>query len=661
MSADGTSHLSKSLAAPPDAVQTHAIWLDGDVLACACPDCGAPMSIRLWLLVADCWRCGTSLELTEEQEREALRLLKERGHDLPAAQAPSAPRARTPPASSKRPITSAPADKKPVFKTPQPATAKAAPPSTLAPRPAATAPPPLPAGLKTSLAPARPQRRLASGRAAKVQQELKTVRELGPVELWSRAIFRDLPAWITSLVVHMVLLIVLALWAVSNEHDLNKSVTLVLSTHTSDLHRPGGRKEEPEPDPVEFEKPGEDEKIVEREEQPEPVVAPDPPQPPAEEPPGQPQGKKPHPFSDTGAAPGAGKSLFSGRKATARSELVQQEGGTSETEAAVARGLQWLAKHQNSNGSWSLDEYHKAGDCKGRCRGGGFSSDVAGTALALLPFLGAGETHLQGKYKDEVRRGLAWLLKRQEPDGDFPSPFRNSHMYAHGQAAIAVCEAYALTQDPWLRDPAQRSINFIVNAQHSQGGWRYQPGDEGDTSVVGWQIMALRSAQLAYLKVPPETLKKASRFLDAAQATSLGDRYGYMPGSGESHVMTAEALLCRQYGGWPQNHPALSAGAEWLLTQHPPTRGRELNMYYWYYATQVMHHVGGETWQRWNYQMRDLLVSLQETKGHPAGSWAPRGGHDTAGGRVYMTALAVCTLEVYYRHLPLYRAMAVEK
>jgi hypothetical protein len=330
------------------------------------------------------------------------------------------------------------------------------------------------------------------------------------------------------------------------------------------------------------------------------------------------------------------------------------------TEAAVARGLQWLAAHQNANGSWSLDAYHRAGDCKGRCRGGGFNSDVSGTALALLPFLGAGQTHLEGMYKDEVRRGLEWLINRQEPDGDFPSPFRNSHMYAHGQAALAVCEAYALTQDSWLRDPAQRAINFIVDAQHHAGGWRYQPGDAGDTSVVGWQLMALRSAQLGYLNVPPDVFKRANAYLDSAQATSLGDRYCYMPNSGPSHVMTAEALLCRQYSGWPQDHPALVSGVKHLLEEHLPRGGREVNMYYWYYATQVMHHMGGEAWQTWNYQMRDLLVDLQETKGHLAGSWTPRGGHDTAGGRVYMTALAVCTLEVYYRHLPLYKAMAVD-
>jgi hypothetical protein len=286
-------------------------------------------------------------------------------------------------------------------------------------------------------------------------------------------------------------------------------------------------------------------------------------------------------------------------------------------------------------------------------------SDVAGTALALLPFLGAGQTHLDGKYQREVERGLRWLVQHQNASGDLPTR-GNAHMYAHGQGAIALCEAYALTRSDWLREPAQKAVDFIVQAQHYEGGWRYQPGDRGDTSVVGWQLMALKSAQMAYLEVPPKTFELARQYLDEAQTDHYGGRYAYMPGRPATHVMTAEALLCRQYLGWPRNHPGLESGARHLLGDYPPNRG-QMDMYYWYYATQVMHHLGGDAWDAWNYQMRDILVSLQETRGHAAGSWTPQGGpHDATGGRIYMTALAVCTLEVYYRHLPLYRQVAVE-
>jgi hypothetical protein len=339
--------------------------------------------------------------------------------------------------------------------------------------------------------------------------------------------------------------------------------------------------------------------------------------------------------------------------------------------------LEWIARHQNGNGSWSLHDFQNAKDCNRRCGSAGEHSDTAGTALALLPFLGAGETHHRGKYKDTVRQGLYWLVRNQGRDGDLRGA-GNGQMYAHGQAAIALCEAFALTQDEELRAPAQLAIDYIVKAQHSAGGWRYQPGQPGDVSVVGWQLMALRSAQMAYLRVPKEVFDKTNKFLDSCRVDRYGAKYTYMPlpprivdrlreKDGDTlamPAMTAEALLCRQYAGWERDHQGLTNGCRWMLEKHPPKLS-EANMYYWYYATQVMHHVGGPVWKSWNEKMRDLLVKTQERTGHEAGSWTPRnsGGRnfDDRGGRLYMTALAVCTLEVYYRHLPLYRSVAVDE
>src|SRR5690606_21041897 len=139
-------------------------------------------------------------------------------------------------------------------------------------------------------------------------------------------------------------------------------------------------------------------------------------------------------------------------------------------------------------------------------------SDTAATALALLPFLGAGQTHKSGQYRDTVGKGLRWLVMMQTNDGDLRG-MGSGRMYAHGIASIALCEAYALTNDSSLRGPAQRAIDFIAAAQHKKGGWRYDPGQEGDTSVVGWQLMALRSAELAGLEVPKQCFVLADQFL----------------------------------------------------------------------------------------------------------------------------------------------------
>ncbi len=281
-----------------------------------------------------------------------------------------------------------------------------------------------------------------------------------------------------------------------------------------------------------------------------------------------------------------------------------------------------------------------------------------------MPFLGTGQTHLTGIYKDTVAKGLRWLLQSQRDDGDLRgSSAQYPGMYAQGQGAIVLCEAFLMTGDEELRIPAQRAIDFIVEAQYPDGGWRYYPSThtrtpQGDTSVLGWQLMAMQSALAADLSVPAATLENADRFLDSVQHAD-GSLYAYLPRERQSAPMTAEGLLCRIYLGWKHDHPALREGVAWMLKNHPPRQG-EPNIYYWYYATQTMHHFGGPEWNEWNLHMRDVLVATQETRGHAAGSWTPDGPLTSQGGRIYMTSLAICCLEVYYRHLPLFRQIDLQ-
>jgi hypothetical protein len=227
-------------------------------------------------------------------------------------------------------------------------------------------------------------------------------------------------------------------------------------------------------------------------------------------------------------------------------------------------------------------------------------------------------------------------------------------MYVHAQAALVLCDAFKLTGDEALRPAAQAAIDFICAAQHREGGWRYAPGESCDTSVIGWQLMALHSARAAFLDVPADVFALAAEYLDSAQTQDDGSRYAYRPGDRETPSMTAEGLLSRMYLGWNTGDEGLGRGVAWLVSRHLPER-RDPNIYYWYYATQVMHHWGGEPWFEWNSHIRDVLVITQETRGHEAGSWDPNTPHGHQGGRLYMTALACCTLEVYYRHAPLYR------
>jgi hypothetical protein len=217
---------------------------------------------------------------------------------------------------------------------------------------------------------------------------------------------------------------------------------------------------------------------------------------------------------------------------------------------------------------------------------------------------------------------------------------------------MAVCEAYGLTSDPGLRNPAQRALNYIIDAQSAEGGWRYGRRQAGyDTSVCGWQLMALKSGQMSGLTVPPATLKRCNLWLDAAGVPD-GGAYGYCS-RGEGVNTTAVGLLCRQYLGWGPRNPGLTAGVKRLQTWRP----QPANMYFSYYATQVMHHMGGNAWELWNPAMRDGLIAAQDqgkdpTHPHQKGSWNHPGSY---AGRIMDTSLSLLTLEVYYRHLPLYR------
>ncbi len=198
--------------------------------------------------------------------------------------------------------------------------------------------------------------------------------------------------------------------------------------------------------------------------------------------------------------------------------------------------------------------------------------------MALLPFLGAGQTHRQGKYRQQVQAGLYYLVNRMRVGPEGGSLFEpGGSMYSHGLASIVLCEAYAMTRDKGLYGPAQQALNFICYAQDPVGGgWRYQPRQAGDTSVVGWQLMALKSGHMAYLRVPPITIQRASRFLDSVQAND-GANYGYTdPGTGPG--TTAIGLLCRMYLGWPKDHPALERGSRWLAERGPS----KTDMYYNY-------------------------------------------------------------------------------
>jgi hypothetical protein len=357
-------------------------------------------------------------------------------------------------------------------------------------------------------------------------------------------------------------------------------------------------------------------------------------------------------FGEAGGHQGAMNTLnvFAGRSGATREKMVREGGGNTRSEAAVAAGLKWLSRHQANDGRWGLHDFHDAGRCA--CANPGSPNDTAGTGLGLLPFLAAGETHKTGAYTKQVSYALKWIIQHQAADGTL------GNGYAHPICTVVLCEAYGLTADPNLKVPAQRAIKACVDWQVDSGGFRYNPRSDDDLSVTGWFVQALKSGQMAQLNVPVSTLNGINTYLDAMQSPD-GGQYRYVAGQNPTQPMTAVGLLCRQYMGWGVRAPGIQKGVE-QLQKTPPGAAR--NMYYYYYATQVIHNVGGPVWDEWNKKMRDSLVDSQD-QGQNAdrkdqkGSWTPDG--DWAGqlGRLGYTSLALLTLEVYYRHLPLYKRM----
>ncbi len=367
----------------------------------------------------------------------------------------------------------------------------------------------------------------------------------------------------------------------------------------------------------------------------------------------------------TGATAGGGFGNRGGDKNGRRSR------GSRIAEVTVDRGLEWLARHQSPDGSWDADGYMRQGDpelgplCDGR---GNALYDVGVSGLALLCFLGAGETHKGGTYRLTVARGLNWLMDQQDAEGCFGSRSVSNYTYGHAIAALAMAEAYGMTRSPHLKKSAERGLAYVARCQNPYKAWRYKEADgQNDISVTGWMVMALKSGKLAGLEVDDARFGWALDFVEEMTDQESG-RTGYIRAgeppvretgkkdefpAEESESLTAVGVLCRIFAGQdPAENRMVKLGAD-LIGKKLPVWDRakgSIDMYYWYYGTLTMFQVGGEHWKRWNQAMTPAIIERQRQDGNFAGSWDPVGAWGEVGGRVYSTALLTLCLEVYYRY-----------
>ena len=347
------------------------------------------------------------------------------------------------------------------------------------------------------------------------------------------------------------------------------------------------------------------------------------------------------------------------------------EGPRDPAREALERALAWIVRQQQPDGHWSMTGPYTEGAESREA-----DTDTGATALSLLALLGDGNSPIAGKHQKAVDKGVRWLIGQQQPSGDLfdgNEQGRSAHFYAHAQATIALCEALALSGDESIRPAAEKAAAFLVAAQNPRlGGWKYRPlGAEGigDLSVTGWALMALHSARIAQIDIPPETFLLASNFLDSAQVDAAdASRYRYRPDEPSQKEqlwsMSAEGLLCRQWLGWPRKYAAFAKGQEFLTSEvnTPVWEEGQRNVYAWYYTAQTLHNLGGDPWKTWFAHTQSLLLKHQASGGgKTGGSWhptKPKGAFlewSEGAGRLYFTVMCVLILETPNRHAPVYK------
>jgi hypothetical protein len=492
------------------------------------------------------------------------------------------------------------------------------------------------------------------------------------------SLLRQTPAWVVSILVHVIAILAMALFVTPPPE---KPVAVAIVSSASESDEPVAEfadelpTEMPQPDATATEEPVPDQPVVV-----DPGVISD-----ANDTTAAPLAVDASAFGDvsapasnllgsvTGVAGGKDLGGAYGKRGNP-GQAAAKGGGGKHTEDAVDRALKWFIEHQLPDGGWSLDlkqcakcncaNDHPGGPEFAKARSHLAKDRCAPTALALLPFLGRGFTHQEGPYKEQVGRGLRFLAELAVKGNGNAAKAGEGSCYSQGAATIALVEAYGMTRDDQLLLPAQAALDCLVTWQHpDSGGWDYSPfrADRpslytGDTSIGTWAIMALKSGQMAGLKVNSASFRKADKFL-ASLAEEGGAKYCYRPhelGKRFKLGVSTAGLLSRMYLGMKKEDPALQLGVQFVASQQERHMG---NTYYAYYATQILHHVQGPAWDAWNAKMQATLLPAQATNGHEKGSWYEglnNGPFDKHGGRLYVTSLCTMMLEVYYRHMAIY-------
>jgi squalene cyclase len=320
-----------------------------------------------------------------------------------------------------------------------------------------------------------------------------------------------------------------------------------------------------------------------------------------------------------------------------------------DTKQACERGLKWLAKKQNQDGSWS---------------DGAYQHNTAITAFSLLAFMSQGHLPNKGQYSPEVTKGANFLIAAQRESDGYLIGSRGGNMYCHGMATLALAELWGSTGDNKIKPVLEKAIKLIEGSQYNNGGWRYDPKPTGhDISVTIMQVMALRAAYNAGLDVKKDTIDKAIKYIESCYDAPSGG-FTYQPKNRNPGFARTAAGICVLY--------LTGRAQEYLKEGNDPKSGRPnlekavaylkkksgASQHYWYgvyYGAHAMYQYGQEKgrekeWENWYNALVRELVPKQIKVSNEEGYWH---GHDV--GQVYGTAISVIVLSVPTHYLPIFQ------
>jgi hypothetical protein len=340
------------------------------------------------------------------------------------------------------------------------------------------------------------------------------------------------------------------------------------------------------------------------------------------------------PPADLGVAPAPADAAPIEARETAENNPLDNEMDEA-LDRAVEHGLAYLASVQNEEGSFGRGLYGK---------------HVGVTGLCAIAFMSDGNLPGRGPYGDVVSRALDFVLTHAAENGLLAAETSHGPMYGHGFATLFLGEIYGMNpRDERVRDALVKAVQIIINTQNDEGGWRYNPVPyDADISVTICQIMALRSARNAGIKVPKTTIDRAVEYVRRCQGPDGGFLYMIDLG-GPAWPRTAAGVASLYYAGIYEDD-AIDRGLDWLIRHAMPGSGTDRLPHYFYghyYAVQAMYLAGGERWETWWPAARQDLMRRQDPRD---GGW-----HGHGAGSAYATAMSLIVLQVPKRYLPIFQ------